>query len=155
MSFEWSFSGERSFNRCQRQFFFREFVAHHSAKDPVRRECFVLKQLKTIDQWQGLLVHKAIETMVVPLLPSNTRPDWDRVIAGTVKMAGRQREFIFTIARDMGMTAWSAATAGGDFHIGGMLNDAWDSFFSDPAAFAAAEKQQISTMRSRLTPTSP
>ena len=93
MSFEWSFSGERSFNRCQRQFFFREFVAHHSAKDAVRRECFVLKQLKTIDQWQGLLVHKAIETMVVPLLPSNTRPDWDRVIADTVKMAERQREF--------------------------------------------------------------
>ena len=57
---------------------------------------------------------------------------------------------IFTIARDMGMTAWSAATAGGDFHIGGMLNDAWDSFFSDPSAFAAAEKQQIATMRARL-----
>jgi hypothetical protein len=36
-----------------------------------------------------------------------------------------------------------------------MLNDAWDSFFSDPAAFAAAEKQQIATMRSRLAPTSP
>ena len=72
MSFEWSFSGERSFNRCQRQFFFREFVAHHSAKDHVRRECFVLKQLKTIDQWQGLLVHKAIETMVEEPIPRAT-----------------------------------------------------------------------------------
>jgi hypothetical protein len=93
VSFDWSFSGERSFNRCQRQFFLREFVAHHSARDPVRRECFVLKQLKTLDQWHGLLVHRGIEKMVVPLLASKGRPDWDRVGAETVEMAARQRAF--------------------------------------------------------------
>jgi hypothetical protein len=93
VSFEWSFSGERCFNRCQRQFFFREFVASHGPKDPVRRECFVLKQLKTLDQWHGLLVHRAIEKMVVPGLATKARPNWDLVIAETVKMAERQREF--------------------------------------------------------------
>lgn len=93
MGFEWSFSGERVFNRCQRQFFFRELVAHHGPEDPVRRECFVLKQLKTLDQWHGDLVHLGIEKLVVPVLPSNTRPDWDRVIAETVKIAERQRAF--------------------------------------------------------------
>ena len=93
MSFEWSFSGERSFNRCQRQFFIREFVASHGHKDPVRREYFVLKQLKTLDEWHGLLVHRGIEKMVVPLLSQNARPDWDRAIDETVKMAERQREF--------------------------------------------------------------
>ncbi len=93
MSFEWSFSGERSFNRCQRQFFIREFVASHSAKDPMRRECFVLKQLKTLDQWHGLLVHRGIEKLVVPHLAANARPDWNQVIDETIKMAERQREF--------------------------------------------------------------
>lgn len=68
MSFEWSFSGERSFNRCQRQFFIREFVVSHSAKDPVRREYFVLKQLTSLDQWHGLLLHRGIEKMVVSAL---------------------------------------------------------------------------------------
>jgi hypothetical protein len=93
VTFEWSFSGERSFNRCQRQFFFREFFASHSAKVPARRQCFVLKQLKTLDEWHGLLVHSGIEKMVVPLLSARSHPDWDRVIVETVKMAKRQREF--------------------------------------------------------------
>lgn len=93
MSFEWSFSGERSFNRCQRQFFIRAFVASHGHKDPVRREYFVLKQLKTLDEWHGLLIHRGIENMVVPLLSQQCRPDWNRVIADTVKMAERQRAF--------------------------------------------------------------
>jgi hypothetical protein len=93
MSFEWSFSGERSFNRCQRQYFIREFVASHSAKDPLRREYFVLKQLKTLDEWHGLLIHSGIEKMVVPLLSSNGRPNWDEVIARVTKLAERQREF--------------------------------------------------------------
>jgi hypothetical protein len=53
----------------------------------------VLKQLKTLDQWQGLLVHRGIEKLVVPLLSQDARPNWDQIIADTVSMAKRQREF--------------------------------------------------------------
>jgi len=58
---------------------------------------------------------------------------------------------ISTVARDLGMTAWTPAPAGNDFHIGRMLNDAWDAFFSAPATFAAHEKQQIDTIRTQLS----
>src|SRR5205823_5548632 len=57
---------------------------------------FVLKQLKTLDQWHGDLVHLGIEKLVVPALRSHTRPDWDRVIAETVAIAERQRAFTRT-----------------------------------------------------------
>lgn len=113
MSFEWSFSGERTFNRCQQQFFFREFVAHHGPKDALRRECFVLKQLKTLDEWHGLLVHRGIEKLVVPALSANTRPDWDGVIAETVKLAERQREF--SRAKRYRDAKLSKAKAGDDY----------------------------------------
>jgi hypothetical protein len=93
VSFDWSFSAERCFKRCQRQYYFRDVVAWHSGKDPLRRESFILKQLKTFDQWQGLLVHRGIEKLVVPHLSQNERPDWGAVIAATVKMAEGQREF--------------------------------------------------------------
>ena len=73
MSLDWSFSAERCFRRCQMQFWFREIAAWHNGKDPLRRESFVLKQLKTLDQWHGLLVHRSIEKLVVPLL-SEARP---------------------------------------------------------------------------------
>ena len=59
---------------------------------------------------------------------------------------------VFTAARDMGMTPWSGATPGPDVHIGSLLNSAWDSFFAEPATFAAFEKQQIEKVRAQLAP---
>ena len=75
------------------QYWFREIAAWHNGKDPLRRDSFVLKQLKTLDQWHGLLVHRGIEKLVVPLLSQHARPSWDDVIEETVRMAARQREF--------------------------------------------------------------
>jgi len=51
MSFQWSFSTDKLFRRCQRQFFFREIAAHPNAKDGWRREAFILRQLKTLELW--------------------------------------------------------------------------------------------------------
>lgn len=62
---------------------------------------------------------------------------------------------VHTFARDVGLTPWTGAPAGPDLHIGTLLNHSWDGFFSDPAAFAAHEKQQIDAIRAWLTPSAP
>ncbi len=62
---------------------------------------------------------------------------------------------VFTFARDMGMTAWSGGTAHADFHVGALLNGAWEAFFGDPGGFAAFEKRQIEPIRTRLSPPAP
>ncbi len=54
-------------------------------------------------------------------------------------------------ATGFGMTPWSGSPATPDFHIGALLNNAWDSFISEPALFAAFEKQQIEAIRARLS----
>jgi PD-(D/E)XK nuclease superfamily len=113
VSLDWSFSAERCFRRCQMQFWFREIAAWHNGKDPLRRESFVLKQLKTLDQWHGLLVHRGIEKLVVPLLAQHAGPNWDDVIDETVRMAARQREFSRALRyRDAGV---SKTKAGDDY----------------------------------------
>lgn len=58
---------------------------------------------------------------------------------------------VFTVARDMGMAAWSPAPGRKDFHLGQVLNDSWETFFTSPAAFAAYEKQQVEAIRSELS----
>lgn len=113
MSFDWSFSAERCFKRCQRQYYFRDVVAWHSGKDMLRRETFILKQLKTLDQWQGLLVHRGIEKMVVPALVQSERPAWDRVISETVTMAEQQRAF--SLARRYRDLEMSKTKAGDEY----------------------------------------
>jgi hypothetical protein len=113
VSFDWSFSAERCFQRCQKQYYYREVAAWHAGKDPLRRESFVLKQLKTLDQWHGLLVHRAIEKWVVPALAESGRPGWDWVVDEAIRMAGRQREF--SRARRYRDAGLSKTKAGDDY----------------------------------------
>lgn len=90
---KWSFSADRCFRRCQRQYYFREIAAWHNSKNPIRREAFLLKQVKTFELWRGQLVHQAIEHFVVPALQEGRAIDWQAVIKETLAMAERQFEF--------------------------------------------------------------
>jgi len=90
----WSFSGDRCFRRCQRLYFYQEIAASHNAKDPFRREAFVLKQLKTKELWLGTVVHRGIELFVVPQLMAGLDVDWEMAQSKTTELATRQ--FIFS-----------------------------------------------------------
>jgi hypothetical protein len=110
MRVDWSFSANRCFRRCQQQFFLREIAASHNARDPWRRECFLLKQVKTPEQWRGLVVHRGIELFVVPPLQSGTPIDWDAAVRGTIDLARRQVAFSRDRRyREGGMTKTEAA----------------------------------------------
>jgi hypothetical protein len=110
---KFSFSSERGFRRCQRQYYFRDIAAWHNAKDPIRREAFVLKQLKTIELWRGLVVHRGIEKFVIPSLESNLTVDWNSVADQTVEMARRQ--LAFSAARKYRQKGLSKTSAADDY----------------------------------------
>lgn len=65
---KWSISAHNTFRRCQRQFFFGNIMASHNAKDPRRREAFILKQLKHLPVWRGILVHECLSDFFVPTI---------------------------------------------------------------------------------------
>ncbi len=93
MSFRWSFSTDKLFRRCQRQFYFRDIAAHHSQKEPWRREAFVLKQLKTLELWRGTLIHEGIQHYVVPALKTGDALDWSELAERTIQHAQAQLAF--------------------------------------------------------------
>lgn len=84
---------ERGWRRCQRQTYFRNYAASHNARDLFRRECFLLTQLKSLDAWHGLVVHRAIELQVIPALEVGRAVDWSHATNATIEMARRQLEF--------------------------------------------------------------
>ena len=90
---KWSFSADRCLRRCQRQYFLQQVAAFHSANDAVRREAFLLKQIKTPELWHGSLVHRGIELYVAPRLTGNEPIDWARAVELTAEMAKRQFDF--------------------------------------------------------------
>jgi len=89
----WSISAHNTFRRCQRQYLFGQIMASHNARDPERREAFLLKQLQGLPAWQGNLVHKGIQKYVVPWLANRSLPNSDDVIRQTLAMADRQIAF--------------------------------------------------------------
>ncbi len=72
----WSYSAQRTFARCQRQWYYSNFAAQPRVKDQVRRRALYYGQLNTISAWRGRLVDTVISSHVVPSLsdPLNEEP---------------------------------------------------------------------------------
>jgi hypothetical protein len=77
---KWSLSGSKTFRRCQRQWFYKNYVGNGVTKDPVRRNIYLLGKLQTIAGWRGSIVDYAIQTGVVPALQSGRLPDCETLI---------------------------------------------------------------------------
>jgi hypothetical protein len=55
-------------------------MASHNAKDPMRREMFILKQLKHLPVWRGILVHESLSNYFVPKHLDAKNPENIRLI---------------------------------------------------------------------------
>ncbi len=93
MALDWSFSTDRRMRRCQRQLFFANVAAWHNARDPLRRESFLLSQLKGMDAWRGSVVHQAIQSFVVPCWQNRKPVPWEQVVQEARNLGSRQFEF--------------------------------------------------------------
>jgi hypothetical protein len=65
---KWSVSGSRIFFQCPRRWYYETVFANSRAKDPARKEAFILKQLQNVYAWRGKLVDQVISNFVVPKL---------------------------------------------------------------------------------------
>jgi hypothetical protein len=61
----WSFSESKLFNKCQRQWFYKSKVANALAKDPIRKEAYLLSKLQSIYAWRGKIVDTVLSNYVV------------------------------------------------------------------------------------------
>jgi hypothetical protein len=93
--------------------FFADIASWHNARDPLRRECFLLSQVKSVEAWRGSVVHQAIQTLVVPCLQNQAPIDWDQVVRHALGMA--ERQFRFSGQRRYRDTGMSKKKAQGDY----------------------------------------
>jgi len=93
MSFQWAFTTDKLFRRCQRQFFFRQIAAHATASEAWRREAFILRQVKTLELWRGTIIHEGIEKFLIPALRTGGPILWDEITTRTLQRAHDQFAF--------------------------------------------------------------
>jgi hypothetical protein len=89
----WSFSEGRLFRRCQRQWYFGKRLASATAKDPVRREAYLLSKLSSIHAWRGKIVDQVIEKTVIPNIQSKNTITLQSAIKVADKLFDTQLDF--------------------------------------------------------------
>lgn len=93
-SIVWSFSVNRLFRKCQRQWFYKTKVANALAKkDPVRREAYILSKLGSIHSWRGRLVDQVIEKSIIPSFQMRRQPRLATVLEEARARFDRQLRF--------------------------------------------------------------
>ena len=69
-------------------------MAYHNAKkDPERREAYLIKQISSLEEWRGKLVHLALEKYFVPSLRRRNIVTCDELTQKTLLLAERQIKF--------------------------------------------------------------
>jgi PD-(D/E)XK nuclease superfamily len=109
---KWSVSAHNSMRRCQRLFVYGQVVASHNARDPLRHEAYLLKQLQSLSTWQGSIVHKVLATSFLADVRAG-RPIDPATLSATAHDLAR-RQFAFSAARkyrEPGQTKGAAGDA--------------------------------------------
>ncbi len=89
----WSISESRTFKRCQRQWYFKNFVANALAKDPLRHEAYLLSKLQSVSAWRGNVVDSVISEFVLPSLRKKQLPKLPEAIRNAKSLYDQQVAF--------------------------------------------------------------
>jgi hypothetical protein len=89
----WSISESKAFNRCQRQWYFKNLLGNAVAKDPRRREAYLLGKLQSISAWRGQIVDRVISENVLPAIRSGQTFTLDQALARAKHLFDHQLAF--------------------------------------------------------------
>lgn len=76
----WSYTGYRQFQKCSRQWYYSNIVAHTAATESFRKEVTILSKLKTLDAWRGDIVDYIISRVIVSKIRKGSDLSEDRLL---------------------------------------------------------------------------
>jgi hypothetical protein len=102
----WSISGYKQFQRCQRQWYYKNIVADGRVKNnSLRREVTILSKLQTIEAWRGSVVDSIISRRIVYAINNGYANKKDYYLNEAMKLFNSQLESaVFQVYREPGYT---------------------------------------------------
>ncbi|MCF7859641.1 MAG: PD-(D/E)XK nuclease family protein [Candidatus Cloacimonetes bacterium] len=89
----WSVSKSKEYQNCPRKWYLSTVFANSRAKDPLRKETFLLKQLRSVYAWRGLIVDIAIDKVIIPALKNGIIPKEEDVLKFAFDLSDQQLDF--------------------------------------------------------------
>jgi PD-(D/E)XK nuclease superfamily protein len=109
----WSYSTHKLMRQCQRQLVFSYLVASPRARDPARREAYVLRQLRSLPAWRGSLIHKVLAGEFLDGIRAR-RPIDAKVLTARVSDLAK-RQLAFSSARRYRLPSVTKTSAGEEY----------------------------------------
>lgn len=78
------------FDRCQRQWFYKQHFANAQSKDETRRKTYLLGKLQSVSRWSGSLVDQILSFEVIPALQRGEDVSETRTLASAMARFNRQ-----------------------------------------------------------------
>jgi PD-(D/E)XK nuclease superfamily protein len=109
----WSVSTAKMFDRCQRQWFYKQHFGNARAKDETRRRAYLLGKLQTISGWRGSLVDQVLSSEVIPGLERGEEASETLTLASA--MARFDRQLAIARRHRIHEPGFKPSACGGDF----------------------------------------
>jgi hypothetical protein len=113
----WSYSAAKMFRQCQLQWFLKTKVANAKAKDPFRREAYLLSKLQSLWAWRGQVVDQLFGTEIMKALDSRQPVSLDDLVRKARSRFALQADFARRHrVRELGMSLVKAGAAFAAWH---------------------------------------
>lgn len=86
----WSVSNAKTFERCQRQWFYKTCFGSARAKDPTRQRAYRLGKLQSISGWRGSVVDHVLSTEIMPALERHAPIRLENALSAAMELFDRQ-----------------------------------------------------------------
>ncbi len=111
----WSYSTVGVLRQCSRKFYFGHILANYGKSNKLKRKAFELKQMQNLSMWQGSVVDKIMETIIIPAIANKDRLDFHLFAEEAAALADQR--FAFSKKKSYQEEGVTKTVAGDDFCI--------------------------------------
>jgi hypothetical protein len=86
----WSVSTAKTFERCQRQWFYKTQLASATASDEARRHAHRLSKLQSVSAWRGNIVDHVLSEQVLPAIQRGWQISVDKALEAALRRFDEQ-----------------------------------------------------------------
>lgn len=89
----WNNTAANTLLECNRKYYFSQLLASRSRTMPLARKVHVLKKMQNLLMWQGSVVDRFMETVVIPGIAAKLPLDFNILAEQAVELARRQFDY--------------------------------------------------------------
>lgn len=87
---KYSYSAVNTLRTCNRKYYFASILASFHRKDPLRRKAYELKCVQNLKMWQGSVVDKTMEKVIIPAIKQKQALNFQSFAEQAIALAERQ-----------------------------------------------------------------